>query len=78
MKLNSITITKSVKVSGNYNSIGADITLNITPQGEEQPKEIAKLGFKVVDEMIKEHLDNKPEYQRQLIEPNKPDTQGYK
>lgn len=78
MKLNKITITKSVKVSGNYNSIGADITLEITPEGQEQPKEIAEKGFKVVDGIIKDHLDNKPEYQRQLIEPNKPDTKGYK
>jgi hypothetical protein len=71
-------VSRNVKVSGNYNTVGAAVTMEVSIDGSDYASE-ALAAFGAVDEALYRAMDGKPKWQKDLIDTSpKVDTEGYK
>lgn len=78
--MTTITVTKDIKKSGNYNSVGVGISITTeVPEGTLVTHEATEL-YQIANLAIKEQMDNLPPEQLELITPKRTgvDTEGYK
>jgi hypothetical protein len=76
--MTTITVNKDIKKSGNYNSIGAGITITMDlPHGVSE-SDLATEMYGMANQVLKNEMENLPGEQLSLIAPRKPDTEGYR
>jgi hypothetical protein len=78
--MTTITVTKDIKKSGNYNSVGVGISITTeVPEGGLITHEANEL-YQIANLAIKEQMDKLPPEQSELIAIKRVDvdTQGYK
>lgn len=79
MQVTKMIVSRNVKVSGNYNTVGAAVTMEVTMDGSDYQSE-ALAAFGAVDEALYKAMDGKPQWQKDLVDTTKvkTDTEGYK